>query len=295
MIVSQEEWKWNVISKIHSSMAKIRSWNKRRLRTYRNLTSRLKTDRREPLCVIAIVKNEELNITEWIDHYLWQGVNHIFIIDNGSTDSTMEMIRNHPYHHAITLYHLPRKHRQAEHYRFLFRKENLKSRYRWLVIADGDEFWFGKTGNTLREALLELDAFDLVYCNWKIFGTSGFKQHPTSLRLQLTKCMPKLGPHALSKWAVKTDAIRNASSIGVHKVGECRSTHTITEHETIQINHYVTQSEQFWREVKMKRGDAWGPQNDATRDQTMFDTIELECSETDEGLAKLLIVYNERG
>ncbi|WP_083906792.1 glycosyltransferase family 2 protein [Octadecabacter arcticus] len=39
------------------------------------------------------MKNESLNIKEWIEHYLWQGIEQIYLIDNGSTDLTLDIIR----------------------------------------------------------------------------------------------------------------------------------------------------------------------------------------------------------
>jgi hypothetical protein len=40
------------------------------------------------LGMLCIIKNEEMIIKEWIKHYIWQGVQHFYIIDNESTDGT---------------------------------------------------------------------------------------------------------------------------------------------------------------------------------------------------------------
>jgi len=47
------------------------------------------------LSVLAIFKNETMNLKVWIDHYLWQGVEKIYLIDNGSTDNPMPILQ--PY------------------------------------------------------------------------------------------------------------------------------------------------------------------------------------------------------
>ena len=39
------------------------------------------------LSIVAIFKNESWILKEWIEHYLNQGVDHFFLIDNGSTDN----------------------------------------------------------------------------------------------------------------------------------------------------------------------------------------------------------------
>lgn len=237
---------------------------------------------------MTIVKNEALNMREWLDHYFWQGAAHIFVIDNGSTDATVQIVENHPNRVDITLFRLDRPYRQTEHYRHVFKTSKIKKRFRWLIISDADEFWFAKLGQGLPGALAELDDFDLVYCNWTIFGTSGHNAHPASLRSELKSCQPALGPHQFSKWAVKTDAIRRLSSIGIHKISGCRSSHTISDNERLQINHYFTQSMRYWTEVKMRRGDAFDPANDTARNMRMFDEIEAGCTVQDHLLAGLV-------
>lgn len=47
------------------------------------------------LCVLAIFKNEEMNLDLWVRHYLWMGVGHFYLIDNGSTDNSMNVLK--PY------------------------------------------------------------------------------------------------------------------------------------------------------------------------------------------------------
>lgn len=42
--------------------------------------------------LLAIIKNEGMVIQEWIEHYIWQGVSHFYIIDNGSTDNTHKVL-----------------------------------------------------------------------------------------------------------------------------------------------------------------------------------------------------------
>ena len=45
--------------------------------------------------VIAIFKNETIDMKEWIEHYIWQGASHIYLADNESTDSPLDILQ--PY------------------------------------------------------------------------------------------------------------------------------------------------------------------------------------------------------
>jgi hypothetical protein len=36
--------------------------------------------------MLSIFKNEAVNMIPIIEHYLWQGIDHFFLIDNGSDD-----------------------------------------------------------------------------------------------------------------------------------------------------------------------------------------------------------------
>jgi hypothetical protein len=271
---------------LEQKVARIRSWNKQRLRKLRADRDARTSDHRDPLCVMAIVKNEALNIVEWADHYFWQGASHLFIIDNGCTDSTVPLLQAHPRSQDITIFHLPRPHRQAEHYRHVFKVAKLRTRFQWLLVADADEFWFSPSGRRLPEVLHALRNYDLIYCNWTNFGSSGHRSHPSSLRKELTQCAPSLESHDLSKWVVRTDAIRWTTQIRVHKVSGCRSTHTISENEQLRINHYTTQSLHYWTTVKMTRGDAFDPAMERFRDLSKFEDLERRFTTTDDTLAR---------
>lgn len=271
---------------VHTAIARLRSWNKQRLRKRRAERDARRNDARDVLCVMAIAKNEALNIVEWVDHYFWQGASHLFVIDNGSTDDTVALLRGHPRSRDITVYDLPRPHRQAEHYRHVFKAARLRARFQWLLVADVDEFWFSPSGQKLPDVLRSMSGCDLIYCNWTNFGSSGHKSHPVSLRTELTQCSPSLETHDLSKWVVRTDAIWRPSQIRVHKVAGCRSTHTVSENQQLRINHYTTQSLQYWTTVKMTRGDSFDPAMDRVRDLALFEELERRFTATDDTLAR---------
>ena len=64
----------------------ISQWNKQRLERRRAANKRAYPYK---LGVLGIMKNESLNIDEWISHYLAMGAAKIYLIDSGSTDDTV--------------------------------------------------------------------------------------------------------------------------------------------------------------------------------------------------------------
>ena len=72
------------------------------------------------LGVLAIMKNEAMNVREWLDHYLWLGVDRVFLIDNGSDDNAIEIVDAHPQRARIELIVRPERHQQGQHYRSAF-------------------------------------------------------------------------------------------------------------------------------------------------------------------------------
>lgn len=239
-----------------------------------------KTDFMGPvkLGLIGIMKNESLNLSEWLDHYFWIGVDIIFLIDNGSTDNSVKIAKGHKESDRIFLIRLPERHKQKEQYRSAFEYFNIKKRCEWLMIADLDEFWFEKSGKKLTDLLEEYDGIDVIYANWTVFGSSNKRDHPKNLRNELLLRRPRLGGHRSTKWICRLSALRHADQLHVHKIHRVDSSKTISDNVNLQINHYVTQSEYYFEKVKMSRGDVLNEQNDKIRDWSYFENYNRPCT-----------------
>lgn len=265
----------------------LKPWASARKAQLRKLRARVFPEHRAPLAVLAIMKNEALNVDEWIDHYIWQGADHLFIIDNGSTDDTVARIKASKHLSRITLLSRPERHRQGYHYRRVFLSERIKRRFQWLMVADADEFWFAKQAANLPDALGHFANFDVIYARWSQFGSPGQKAHPASLRRNLVMRQAALGPHQATKWIVRTSAIgRNA--LFIHKIRGACSSRTVTDTDHFQLNHYMTQSLHFWQSVKMARGDASTPTGDAVRTMDSYEEFNRQAVVEDHALAQRL-------
>jgi hypothetical protein len=223
------------------------------------------------LSVLAIFKNETMNLKLWIEHYIWQGAEHFYLIDNGSTDNPLDILQEYIDNGLVTYYYLPEKYKQSEHYRYVFDTEKLKEKTYWLAICDLDEFFYG-VDRKLTTKLKSLDKyFDYVLCNWQLFGSDGHIEHPKDIRTSITHCKKDLDYD--TKYIFKTHIINNSSQIGLHNlsnIGYIGKKRIRIANKLIKLNHYVIQSLDFFTKVKMTRGAADTIRHENDRDMNYF-------------------------
>jgi Glycosyltransferase family 92 len=263
----------------------LKKWNRARLAKRRSL----RKPYTDSFGVLAIMKNETTNIDEWIRHYIWMGASKIFLIDNGSTDDTVAKARAWQERGQVELVEYPAQHMQRQHYWRAFKHFRIARKCGWVLIADLDEFWFCPSGNTIAETLTEFENFDVVYSNWVMFGSSGLVEQPPSLREHFIHRRKGTNSHTYSKYIVRTKLVKRSSSMDVHRFHGADSARTVTDIERFQLNHYPIQSLQFFRSVKMTRGDVYKVSSDAVRDMDYFRRYDEGCTDLDRGLADLVI------
>ena len=264
---------------------KIRRWNNQRIGDRRESNKNILIHPHR-LGILGIMKNESMNILEWVEHYQNEGVTAIYLIDNGSTDDTIEKIQGHIQSGLVKLIMLPEKHKQKQHYWTAIKHFKIKETCQWLIIADIDEFWFCKDGTKLNDIWPQYHGYDVVYVNWSIFGSNGYDKHPSSLRKSLIKKQTHLTSNMFTKWACRSSLIQSIENIDIHKViGGC-SSRTIADNQVFQINHYVTQSKEYFEKVKMTRCYVIKAMNYDVRYWAYFERYETTCTETDEVLSK---------
>lgn len=264
-------------------------WNRARKIRNRSETHR-RFHQRYKLGVMAIMKNEAMNLEEWIQHYLWQGIDQIYLIDNGSTDNGISLLQPWIDKGIVKLIVLKIPWKQKEHYQTAFNHFHIAEECQWLISADLDEFWFcKKKGVGIREALGHYDEFDVIYTNWSVFGSGGYKIHPNSLRTQLLMRHKELGGHSHTKWICQTKILTDLKDLGIHKIKWACSSRTISDNEMFQINHYVTQSLDYFTKIKMTRGDATNKIEENTRNIDYFNRYNEPCIVKDTLLSGMVL------
>jgi len=119
------------------------------------------------LSCCALIKNEENFLKEWLDHYINEGVEHFYLIDNGSADNTLNIIKQYD---NITLFKDTRKYPQ---YQQTMYKDNLLpviKESKWSMIVDADELMKGQNNYTIKSYLETIPSNIFgIYVIWKMF------------------------------------------------------------------------------------------------------------------------------
>ena len=141
------------------------------------------------LCVC--IKNEGAYIFEFIKHYINQGIDHFYIINNNSNDNIEELIHNSMYDSLITLLKDDRCIDIADGYSITngitgVLNYNLyaliKNETEWAIVVDIDEFMYGKNGYNIK-TFLETVSEDIgcIYVIWNIMTLTTIDIENTNL------------------------------------------------------------------------------------------------------------------
>lgn len=132
------------------------------------------------LSVCLCVKNEAKYIEEYINHYIKQGVDHFYIINNNSNDNLEEIIEKSVFKHSITLMRDNRTINMFDGYNPTNSLQSmindnlydvLIKETEWFFICDVDEYMFGKNGHTIKSYLNTIDQeVGCVYVIWNIIN-----------------------------------------------------------------------------------------------------------------------------
>jgi hypothetical protein len=221
----------------------------------------------------ATFKNESHILKEWIEHYKLHGVDHIYLINDNSNDSFLEILEPYINSEYVTLYdnklHSNELGRQSQGYNYYFQK-HLNDTV-WFSILDLDEFLYSPQEMNIKTVLANYEKEDQLQVNWVHFGSSGHVSQPENVVGNFlyrgeynSNTNGPNGRYNSYKSIVNTQKGKPITlSIHSHTVGGgdgggVSYSKNISFHENppkLLINHYAIQSLEFWKNVKMTRGD----------------------------------------
>ncbi|MEO0236652.1 MAG: glycosyltransferase family 92 protein [candidate division WOR-3 bacterium] len=262
------------------------------------------------LSVLAIFKNESCICQEWVEHYLSEGVEHFYLIDNGSTDNYQKILKPYIQDKIVDLKIDPRPHMQIDHYNSYL--DQIKKESQWIMVVDFDEFIYSRLNfKTIADYLKILpDTISQVYVQWKIFGSNLHINHPESvidaftMRTKYdhvkTNCMYNKDK-ILTKTIVRT---KNLIKFNIHCSLVDKNTSEITsdgkpitytppnnnavfqnideeilQQSALHCNHYPIQSFNWFKKIKMTRGSASSIRNDKVRTLDYFNSFNSHANQ----------------
>ena len=247
---------------------------------FNNLYHELSDNMIYNLTVCSVFKNEAHILDEWIQHYKMRGVDHIYLVNDFSTDNYASILNR--YKEYITLFNndivTNSVGRQCLIYEKYFRP--ILNTSKWVSILDMDEFLYSPSGSSFDSILEKYKDVSQIRIDWLHFGSNGHLYQPISVVNGFTKRSPldKTKSFYSYKNIFKT---KDLISFNVHLNSVSGTTHVIDykEGEPVElvINHYTIQSLEFFMRVKATRGDInnWFDHEGLKRDKAYFDRYDV--------------------
>ena len=159
--------------------------------------------------IVAILAsyNEQKFIRACLEHYLQQGI-EVYLLDNDSTDKTLDIAREYLDRNLIGIERIPR-HGMYQWRKILMRKEELADEIEadWLMHADPDEIRIAPTSAyTLAETIAEVDQQGYNAINFMEYTFLPVRESPDHDNAEFQKTMrwyypfAQRYPHRLNAW-----------------------------------------------------------------------------------------------
>lgn len=125
------------------------------------------------LCVIASFKNNMYRLKEWLQHHLWQGVEHFYLIDEGSVDDYWTEIEGYIKNKIVTIDMIGEVTKPKDKRDVAFQRYKNKST--WFAVIDTNTFLYSTPIETftVRDTVEKLEAdVAAVYVHGRIFSAN---------------------------------------------------------------------------------------------------------------------------
>jgi len=231
--------------------------------------------------ICGIFKNEAHILDEWITHYLFHGVDHIYLVNDFSTDNYMPVIEKHK--DKVTLFHNDIVTKEYGRQVMINKKyfEPLLKMSKWMAILDLDEFLYSPDDVNIYNILEKYSSYSQLIVYWLYFGSNGYIEQPSTVVKYFTKRGHFDETHNWSTCYKSIFQCRRVVSLHIHLHEVIKKTKYLLYSEQkipkLIINHYNVQSKRFYLEIKQTRGDCdnYLDLKNLTRNEEMFKKFDL--------------------
>ncbi|HEY9107105.1 MAG TPA: glycosyltransferase family 2 protein [Roseateles sp.] len=224
------------------------------------------------LGIVSIQKNRAPWLHEWVAFHHLVGFSTFFVYAHNCTDHSADVLRRLATRYDVRPMAVETNEDRVQLKAYEHALTSFGHECDWFAFIDGDEFLFPVAAPDVQTALREFDytRTSAIGVHWACFGSAGHVQEPAGL---VTENYRRRAPldfpanhHVKSLVRGRQDSHAGANShlfstpwgtqdeLGRPLPGAV-SPHAPT-HAKLRVNHYVTQSLQFFRQVKQTSGAA---------------------------------------
>jgi hypothetical protein len=234
------------------------------------------------LAVCSMYRDHAQYLREWIEFHRLVGVERFFLYDNGSADDHLEVLA--PYTDREVIVHPwsnPASVELGAPWGLGAAFDDCLQRHRhdarWIAFIDVDEFLFSPTGRSLPDVLAGFEAWPGVCVSRVDYGTSGHRHKPPGLVTEsyLHRKHYETGYKEFVKSIV--DPARTLRCVNAHRflyedgfavdengrpLDDAVPNRSDVSLSLLRINHYVTKSEEEYREKAAQWAAAGMPRSE---------------------------------
>lgn len=228
--------------------------------------------------VAGMFKNEAHILKEWIEHYRFHGADHIYLINDGSTDNYLNILDPYIKEGYVTLFQCDIPHRKVNEV-YQGRQTKVYMKYLqpyfkdifWLATLDLDEFLYCPNSISIPNVLKKFEDVTQLQVNWVWFGSNNLEKQPKSVVQGFTKRAFYTRRDVRGDTCHGPKTIVNASKIvklNIHghdtTDGKIMNVSWMKDMDNslMLINHYALQSRELFFDIKSWRLTASGDADD---------------------------------
>lgn len=218
---------------------------------------------------IAIVKNEEAHIAEWLAYQFALGFDCVIVLDNLSSDATKSRARAIGQHHDVRVvdWHVFTADYQLRGYEYAVSR--FGAEFEWLGFFDTDEFLVFDPGVSLQACLQAREDAAALAVPWAMFGSSGHRQLPPDLVIEsfLYRSPADFGPNRHIKTLLRPGHMRSCETAHSFNINgsyqdlmgrpveweQSGVMRAAPDYQGGKLHHYFTRSWAHWI-AKLQRG-----------------------------------------
>jgi hypothetical protein len=225
------------------------------------------------LAIASIQRNRNPWIVEWLAFHLLVGFNRFYLYCHKCDDGMQDTLLKLAQHYPVTL-HAVESDDKPQLMAYQHAWNNYNGAVDWMAFIDGDEFLFPPRHASMAQALADYEGRQLsaLAAYWICYGSSGHVDEPAGLVMENFRrhSAPSFEANRHFKSIVRGG--QQVACVGSHLFATPHGTYDEQDrlliqprlndpalapsHERFRINHYVTQSYSYFKQVKQHIGAA---------------------------------------